>query len=340
MKSTVVKSIILFAAAASMVACKNKQAKEVNTEEQIPLVSVVKAYTEDVIDDQVYSSTVKPWAKNNIAPQTGGRIEELLVEVGDYVSAGQVVAKMDDLQLRQSELQVANDKIEYERLKSLYQQGGLSQSDFEAFELACNVHRSTYENLQKNTVLRSPISGVISARNYDKGDMYAMAMPLYTVEQIVPVKLLVGISESDYNRVKKGDKATLTVDAFPTREFNGIITNLYPTIDANTHTFTAEVKVANADRKLRPGMYARVTVTFGKASRVIVPDVAVVKQQGSGDRYVYVLNRADNTVKFQKVVLGRRLGDRYVILDGIAEGDEVVTEGMLRIKDGVTVKVK
>lgn len=340
MKSTVVKSIILFAAASSLAACKNQQAKEVNTEEQIPLVSVVKAYTEEVVDDQVYSSTVKPWAKNNIAPQTGGRIEQLLVEVGDYVSTGQTVAQMDDLQLRQSELQVANDKIEYERLKSLYQQGGLSQSDFEAFELACNVHRSTYENLQKNTVLRSPISGVISARNYDKGDMYAMAMPLYTVEQIVPVKLLIGISESDYNRVKKGDKATLTVDAFPSREFSGTITNLYPTIDAVTHTFTAEVKVVNADRKLRPGMYAKVNVTFGRASRVIVPDVAVVKQQGSGDRYVYVLNRADNTVKFQKVVLGRRLGDRYVILGGVAEGDEVVTEGMLRIKDGVTVKVK
>lgn len=170
--------------------------------------------------------------------------------------------------------------------------------------------------------------------------MYVMAQPIYSVEQIVPVKLLIGVSESDYLLVKKGDRAKISVDAFPGKEFSGMITNIYPTIDPATHTFTAEVKVANADRKLRPGMYAKVTVTFGVAPRVIVPDVAVTKQQGSGDRYVYILNREDNTVTYQKILPGKRLGDRYVILEGVNEGDEVVTEGLLRIKNGVTVKVK
>ncbi len=334
-----VKFVILAGLAAmALSACKGKE-EEKKVEEQVPVVAVEKAVVENVVDDQAYSSTVQPWAKNNIAPQSAGRIEELLVEVGDYVTAGQIVAKMDDVQLKQAELQLNNDKMEYERLKGLFEKGGVSQSDFESFEMAYKVHQSTYNNLLKNTVLRSPITGVISARNYDKGDMYAMAQPLYVVEQIIPVKLLVSVSESDYSRIKKGDKASITVDAFGEENFSGNITNIYPTLDASTHTFTAEVKVNNANRRLRPGMYSKVTVTFGSEDRVIVPDLAVVKQQGSGSRYIYVLND-DNTVTYQRVRLGRRLGDRYVILGGIKEGDKVVTDGQLRLKDGVKVIVK
>lgn len=306
---------------------------------QAPLVSIVGAVIEDVADEEYYSSTVEPWAKNNIVPQSSNRIEELLVEVGDYVQAGQIIAKMDDVQLRQARLQVANDSIEFKRLLSLRDQGGVSQSDFDSFEMSCKVHQSSYENVKKNTVLRSPISGVISSRNFDKGDMYSMSQPIYVVEQIVPVKLLVGLSEADYTRVKKGDVAAVTVDAFPGQVFRGVITNVYPTIDSATHTFTVEVKVVNADRRLRPGMYAKVKITFGHQNRVIIEDKCIVKQQGSGNRYVYVFNPADSTVTFRQVKLGQRLNDRYVILDGVQLGDWIVNGGQLRLKDGIKVKV-
>lgn len=326
------------------VACKGKTeekaaAAEGAVVEQKPLVSVAEAVLEDVFDTQTYSSSVQPWAKNNIAPQTGGRIDQLMVEIGNYVQAGEVVAKMEDVQLQQAELQVLNDENEFARISSLYKQGGVSQSDFEAFEMACKVHKSSYENLKKNTILCSPISGVISARNYDKGDMYAMAMPIYTVEQIVPVKMLIAVSEADYSRVKKGDKAEISVEAFPGQTFKGEITNIYPTMDATTHTFNAEVRVPNYDRKLRPGMYAKLNITFGNSKKVIVPDSAVTKQTGSGDRYVYILNTENNTVRYQKVELGRRLGNRYVINSGVEAGDKVVTEGILRLKNGIAVNV-
>lgn len=328
---------------AMLCACSGSDNKDKAAEpvaEKTPLVAVQAATVSVVSDDQVYSSTVQPWAKNNIVPQAGGRIEELLVEVGDYVSQGQVVARMEDVQLLQAELQVGNDKVEFERIKGLYERGGVSQSDFEAFELACKVHKSTYENLLRNTVLRSPVSGVISARNYDKGDLCSVAMPIYVVEQIIPVKLLLAVSESDYNRVHKGDAASISVDSFPGETFVGKITNIYPTIDAATHTFTVEVRVDNKDKKLRPGMYAKVTVTFGNAARVMVPDVAVVKQLGSGERFVYLYNEQTQTVDYTKVTVGRRYGNQYVILEGLKEGDKVVTEGLLRIRDGVKVNVK
>jgi len=336
------KKLLLLGIVAGMavfaVACGNNKTDE-QAEVKVPLVAVVDAVIENVAEEQTYSSNVQPWAKNNIAPQNAGRIDDLFVEIGDYVAAGQEVAQMDDVQLQQSNLQLANDELEYSRLRSLMENGGISQSDFDAFEMAYKVHQSQNRNLVKNTHLKSPVAGVISARNYDKGDMYSMAQPLYTVEQIVPVKLLIGISESDYNRVKKGDPAVLTVDAFHDKTFKGTISNIYPTIDSGTHTFSAEVKVANTDRKLRPGMYAKVTVTFGKYDRVVVPDAAVVKQLGSGDRFVYVYDPATETVSYNKVQLGIRQGDKYVILSGVKAGDKVVTEGQLRIRDGVKVRL-
>lgn len=309
-------------------------------EEQLPLVGVQAAVVDEVIDDKTYSSTVEAWATNNIAPQSVGRIERLKVEIGDYVNKGQIVAQMDSLQLLQAELQYRNDQVEYKRLKALYDKGGISQSDFDSFKLSYGVHKSNYNNVLKNTILRSPISGVVSARNYDSGDMYSMSAPIYVVNQIVPVKLLIGVSETDYNRVKKGDKVSLTTDAFADRTFTGSISNIYPTIDARTHTFNVEVKVANNDRKLRPGMYSKVNLTFGKFRKVIVPDSAVIKQQGSGDRFVYIYNPETGTVSYTLVKVGKRLGDRYVIESGVKEGDLVVTEGILRIRDGVKVKVK
>lgn len=337
----ILKIMIIAAGAAIVCAgCKNNNDKtEAQAVEIVPLVSVAQAVSEVITDDQVYASTVEPWAKNNIVPQQGGRIEKQMAEIGDFVQAGQVLALMEDVQLQQIELQVKNDDIELARLRKLFEKGGISQSDFEAFEMACKVHRSTYNNLKRNTILTSPISGVITARNYDVGDMYAMAYPLYTVEQITPVKLLIAVSESDYKNIRKGEHASISVDALPGETFSGEITNVYPTIDPVTHTFTAEVKVKNADRKLRPGMYAKVTVTFGKTLRTIVPDVAVVKQTGSGDRFVYMLDEAAGTVSYTKVELGRRLGNRYVILSGVKPGDKVVTEGIIRLKDGIKVNV-
>jgi RND family efflux transporter MFP subunit len=276
--------------------------------------------------------------KNNIAPQSGNRIKAIKADVGDFVSKGQVLAEMDQIQLQQAELQMKNKEVEYQRLKGLYEVGGLSKSDLDAIELAYQVSKTQYENLLENSVLRSPVSGVITARNYDVGDMYAMAAPLFTVEQILPVKLLVGISESDYSKVKKGDKVEIVADALPGKVFEGKIRKIYPTIDPATRTFTVEVVVNNQKRELRPGMFARVTVTFGVNNSVVIPDVAVVKQQGSGERFVYILNE-DGTVNYQKVVLGRRMGAEYEVLEGVADGAKVVTGGQIRLKDGIKVTV-
>ena len=303
-----------------------------------PSVEVVSATARDVAQESTYSSSVEAYATNNIMPQTGARIRKINVEVGDYVSKGQVLAEMDRLQLEQLELQIQNDEIEYARLKGLYEEGGVSQSDFEAAELGYKVRKTNYQNLLENTILRSPITGYVTARNFDVGDMFAMSAPLFTVQQVVPVKLLVGISENEYTKVKKGDTVAITVDALPDRSFSGKVTRLYPTINAATHTFNAEVVVQNADRALRPGMFARVTVNFGTNHRIVLPDRCIVKQEGTGQKFVYLVN-TDDTVSYVPVTVGRHIGSEYEVVGGVAEGATVVSKGQATLKDGVKVMV-
>lgn len=317
----------------------NKAAEQtVAAVEEAPSVSVEQVTVREVPQNATYTSTVQAYVKNNIAPQMTGRITKINAEIGDFVTKGQVLAEIDKAQLLQAQLQLQNQEVELARLKSLYEAGGLSKSDLDAIELQYNVTKTQVDNLLENTVLRSPVNGVVTARNYDQGDMYSMSAPIYTVEQIVPVKLLVGISESDYSKVKKGDSVEITADAVPDKTFYGKVEKIYPTIDPATRTFTVEVVVSNNYKTLRPGMFARVTVNFGSNNSVVIPDVAVVKQQGSGERFVYILND-DNTVTYQRVVLGRRMGAEYEVLEGIEDGAKVVTGGQIRLKDGIKVTV-
>ena len=317
---------------------KKAEAQPEAVVETAPTVSVVQVSKREVPQIATYTSTVQPYVKNNIVPQAGGRITKINVEIGDFVKEGQVLAEIDKAQLQQAQLSLKNQEVELARLKSLYEAGGLSKSDLDAIELQYNVTKTQVENLLENTVLRSPINGVVTARNYDVGDMCSVASPIFTVEQIIPVKLLVGISESDYSKVKKGDSVEIKADAVPDKTFYGKINRIYPTIDPATRTFTVEVVVQNNYRTLRPGMFVRATVNFGTNNNVVIPDVAVVKQQGSGERFVYILNQ-DGTVTYQKVALGVRMGTEYEVLEGLEDGATIVTGGQIRLKDGIKVTV-
>ena len=307
-------------------------------EPQVALVSVVAAARENVPQTSLYSSTVQAKVVNNIAPQGAGRIQKLNVEVGDFVAKGQVLAEMDKVQLEQAQLKLRNDETELERVRTLLSQGGISQADFDQLELAFNVSKSSCRNIEENTILRSPVSGVITARNYDRGDIFTMGQPIYTVQQITPVKILVGISETDYTRVKKGDTVSITADALPGKEFSGTVNRLYPTMDPATHTFNVEVTVPNTRRELRPGMYARVTVNFGSTFNIVLPDTAVLKMQGAGTRSVFVVD-PEGKAEMRVVTLGRHFDGKYEILSGLEEGEQVVVKGNSALKAGQAVQI-
>ena len=331
------QSIALFALLALTACSGNKQENQDEVDNR-PIVKLASVHARSVSQIQEYTGTIEPEVRNHIAPATPVRIDRIYVEVGNRVSKGQKLVQMDAANLKQLELQLKNQEVEFERIDELYKVGGVSKSEWDAAKMSMDIQKTSYSNLLENTALLSPVNGVVSARNYDNGDLYNGTTPVLTVEQITPVKLFANISESYYDKVSKGESVDVTLDVYPGESFKGVISLIYPTIDAVTRTFVIEVRLENRDQRIRPGMFARATVNYGTEERVVVPDQAIVKQSGAGDRYVYVYK--DGKVSYNKVLLGRRMDSEYELLSGVADGDQVVIAGHTSLNNGAEVRVE
>ena len=191
-------STLLIASAAVVLMSCGQQDQNTQQVVENPKVTVTTVNAEYVSQLSVYPTTIEADIVNNIAPQSAARISKIFVEIGDKVEVGKTLAIMDEVNLDKARLQLINDSIEYGRIKQLHEIGATSQSDYEAITLKYDVSKKTYKNLLENTILKSPISGIVTARNYDVGDMYAMTQPLFVIQKINPVKMLINISESQY----------------------------------------------------------------------------------------------------------------------------------------------
>ncbi len=288
--------------------------------------------------NKVYTANVEAENINNISPATPNRIKSINVEVGDRVRKGQVLVELDKSNIDQLRINLEQIEREYNRAVQLLQIGAGTQQAVDQLKAQLDAAKSQYDNLLENTVLRSPITGVVTARNYDPGDMTG-SQPVLTVGQLAPVvKVMINVSENDLATLRQGQPVDVTFDAYTGETFSGKVQRIYPTVDTATRTFEVEVRIANATEKLKPGMFARVSIDLGTQQNVVVPDRAVVKQTGSGNKYVYVLN--GNTVSYKRVELGQRLDNAYELLSGIEDGDTVVITGQTRLADGVKVEVK
>lgn len=331
--------IVALLAMGLLSACTGSKEEKAATENNEKLkVKLATVSVRPVAQIQEYTATVEAEVKNNIAPASPVRITKIWVEVGDHVSKGQKLVSMDAANLQQLKFQLDNKEIEFKRMDELYKVGGTSRSEWDAAKMALDVMRSSYNNLLENTSLLSPINGVVTARNYDNGDLYSGGTPVLTVEQITPVKLLVNVSEGYFTQVKKGAPVSVKMDVYGDEEFEGRISLIYPTIDATTRTFPIEVQLTNRDQRVRPGMFARVTLNFGTKDHVVVPDMAIVKRAGSGDRFVYVYK--EGKVSYQQVELGRRMDTEYELISGVENNAQVVIAGQTKLYDGAEVDVE
>lgn len=302
------------------------------------LVEAVKVHTEAVEQINSFTATVEAKTINNIAPNQQVRISKILVEVGDHVRKGQRVALMNPANLEQRKYQMINDSLEYERINELYLAGGASKSDRDKLKLAYDISKTAFSTLDENTRMDSPIDGIVTARNYDNGDMFSMGAPILVVQQIRPVKLMVNISEALFKQIRTGMTVDITLDVYGEEKFIGKVVLIHPTVNSQTHTFQAEINIANTDERVRPGMFARVSMVSDIQDHIVVPDQAVQKLTGSGDRYVYVASNGKSIIK--KVTLGRRMGTRYEIISGLEDGDIVITTSQNRLSDGKEINVK
>lgn len=301
-----------------------------------PNVKIASVTLQDVPQTGSFATTVEAEVKNNIIPNSPLRIDKIFVEVGDNVTKGQKLVQLDASNLEQLTLQVENQRTEFNRIAELHKVGGASKAEYDNAKTALEVNEKALKNRLENTLIVSPINGVISARNYDNGDMYGN-QPILVVEQISPVKMKINVSEKYYSKIKKGADVELLFETYGDEKFNGKVSIIYPTIDAATHTFPVEITLPNKDRRIRPGMYGYATVNFGNANHIVVPDAAIIKQAGSGDYYVYTYN--NGKVSYDKVQLGNRLGDKYELLSGIENGAQVVVAGQANLANGIEVNV-
>ena len=337
-----IKTLSLALLSAGLLASCSSSSSSKATEEQsadtVRLVEVAPADMRALSLSEEFTAQLEAKVVNNITAQAGGRLKQLLVKVGDRVGAGQAVARMEATQASQAQIQLADAKTNFARMDELYKVGGVSKAQWEQAKSAVDQAKLAYGNAAENTVLRSPISGFVTAKNYDNGDMTSPQLPVVVIQQIAPVKAVIGVSEQYYSYLKKGAAATLSVDALGEETFSGIVTNIFPTLDPVTHTVSTEIEVANKDLKLRPGMYARVHLDFGTKEALTVPDKAIVRQAGSGARYVYVFS--GGKAVYRAVELGQQQGDLYEVVSGLNAGDQVIISAPSNLKNGLSVKLR
>lgn len=302
----------------------------------------------------------------DVAPRTNGRLVSVNIQLGDPVRRGQVLAKVEDREIveqvsqaeasqqvskatirqREADLKVA--EVNFERSKNLFQRQLLAkqalddaESKFLAAEAQIDLSKAQLMqadarlqelriNLQ-NTNVTSPVDGFVGKRNVDPGAMVSQNTPIASVVEISRLKMVVNVVEKDIRLVTVGDSGDVDVDAYPGEKFRGRIARVAPVLDPATRTATMEIEIANSDNRLKPGMYARVSLTVEERQDTLVaPKTAVIDFESK--RGVWMANQ-DNRAIFKPVELGLEDVDRVEITAGLKEGDRIVTTGAAAVRN-------
>ncbi|MBP5171796.1 MAG: efflux RND transporter periplasmic adaptor subunit [Bacteroidales bacterium] len=330
-------TLTMATAALLLAGCAGKNNQTQEAQERVEIVKTTVLMPRDIARNIEVSTTLMGYETQNVAPSLTGRIEHIYVEVGSKVKAGDNLVRMDQNQYRTARLTYTNLKTEMERMEKLKASGSVSQQSYDQMKLNYDQARESLEFLQANTYIKAPFKGVISAKTYEDGELYA-GQPILVLTQIDKLKALVAIPERYFPKVKPGMKLTLSSDIYPGEIFPASIELVYPTIDPASHTFQAKIVIPNKDERLRPGMYAKTTIALGQEKIIVAPYQAVLKLIGANDRYVF-LNEGGRA-KRVTVTMGERF-DEMIELSApeIKEGVEIVSVGQSKLVDGVKLNV-
>jgi membrane fusion protein (multidrug efflux system) len=316
-----------------------------STGKSVEMVRVLRVEKQKIARTIEYSSSIVAFEEVHLASASPGKIDAITVEIGDRVTKGQVLVRMDQTQLQQARVNFLNTETDFLRLDTLNKVGGISKQQYDQMKARYDIARSNYEFLQKNTILKAPFDGVISGKYFENGELYSGApntiagkAAILSIVQIDPVKVIVNISESYYPLVKSGMDARVTSDLYPDKTIQGKVIRVYPTLDPASRTFTVEVKIENRQELLRPGMFCRVSLDLGEVDALVVPAVSVLKIQGSNERYVFL--EENGIAQRVTVLIGKRFDDKLeVISQKIKEGSNLIVSGQARLVEGDQVRV-
>lgn len=333
---------ILFLSVLMLAACGSKEttstvSEQEQAQERVEKVSTTKLKAREIERVISVSTNLQGYLTQNVAPSITGRIEHIYCEVGDRKKEGDMLVRMDQTQFNTSKLTYGNLEIEYSRMRALRESGSVSQQQYDQVKLQYDQTAENLDFLQKNTYVKAPFSGVISAKNYEDGELYG-GQPILVLTQINKLKALVSIPETYFPQIKAGMALTVSSEIYPNKTFPATIEVVYPTINAQTHTFEAKIVIPNSAELLRPGMYVTTTLAIGRDHAIVVPYQAVEKLVGANDRYVFI--NENGSAKRVAVTLGQRFDqDIEIIAPEIKEGVEMVTTGQHKLVDGVAIEV-
>lgn len=335
------KFALIALATLSLAACGGKKDdKQASTQKTIEKVKVQKLASQRIAKNIELSATLEGYETMNVAPSITGHIEHIYVEVGSRVSKGSMLVRMDQTQLNTTRINLNSTKTELDRVSALKASGSISQQVYDQTKAGYDQLAESERFQEENTFVKAQFAGVISAKNYEDGEMYT-GQPILTLTQISRLKAIINIPESYFPLVKQGMKVDVRSEIYPNQVFPATIEIVYPTVDANTHTFQAKLNIPNSGEKIRPGMYVKTTLALGEADAIVVPYQAVLKLTGSNDRYVFTNN--DGTAHRVAVTLGQRFDDLIEIIPvvpgDIKEGDELVITGQARLIDGSPLEI-
>ena len=301
-----------------------------------------------------------------VVPKAAGRLEEVYVKLGDRVSRGQRIARIEDREIREqvkqaeaafevaratirqreADLKFAETNLDRSRElfgRQLLPKQTLDDADarYQAAVAQLELSRAQLTQSQSrleelrinlaNTIIVSPVTGFVAKRYTDAGAYASQNAPVVDVVDISLVRLVANIVEKDMRVVSAGDSAKVEVDAFPGETFTGRIARVAPVLDPATRTAQIEVEIQNPTTRLKPGMYARVNLTIAqRANALVVPANAVIDREGQ--RGVFLAN--DNVAAFRAVEIGIEDTARVEILSGLTEKDQVITTGAAALQDG------
>ena len=326
-------------------------------------VKVFKAVRQRISEKLFYTGTIEARQKINLTPDVGGKIARILVNEGDRVSKGQVLAELDveaiTLQLRQAEAGLAvaqasfnNARTNLERMERLSKEKAVSDQQYEQVKLAYDSAKAQLDqaqaavNLAQHSVdvsiLKAPFSGVIASKNAEVGDVINPMMGgfspgsaggVLTLVDFSRIKIKVDISGTDIARIQKGQTAILRVPTIPGQEFKGTVQVVNLAADPQTKKFGIEVDLDNPDQVLRPGTFGEIVIeVHSHENTLVVPQKAVLE-----NKYIFIAQNGKATKK--EVTLGLQNTTMVEVSSGLAEGDLVIAEGSFGLEDGAPVEV-
>ncbi len=344
---------ILMIVAGILAGCNSKENKKTVEKKQIIYVKAAKSLMINYVPELKLSGSVKPWKEANLGTIIPGKVEKILVKEGQFVKKGDLLVELSAELLTQSEIEYKTYQKDYNRVKTLFKEGSISEMDYDHIKAKYEASYEKYKLLKKNCQIFAPFSGIITDKLLNEGETFTFNLPLkpgyshnpgiVKLMQYNKVKIAVEVDENQLKNIHKNQKVKVKLSAFPNDLFSGKVYEIKQYVSNMTRTSTVYIKVDNSDRKIKPGMFAEVAFILGEKSGVKVPRSGILQQEGTGNYYVLNIDSTQNSgiAKAKRVDIKIVYNENdFAVVKGLAENKLIVTAGKSKVISGNPINFK